>query len=123
MPPRPKTAFDRYYDEQMKDPAFAAEYRAARAEIDAIDKLIRALDAARLINGVSKAELARKIGAQPEMVRRLLTAPKGNPTMDTVLKVATALGYHLELVPNRGRGSGRRSAARRHAARLVRGHD
>jgi DNA-binding phage protein len=120
MPPRPKTAFDRYFDEQMKDPAFAAEYRAGRAEIDAIDKLIRALDAARLISGLSKAELARKIGAQPEMVRRLLTAPRGNPTMDTVLKVATALGFHLELVPNRGGAGGRRAAPRRHAARHVR---
>jgi DNA-binding phage protein len=120
MPPRPKTAFDRYFDEQMKDPAFAVEYRAARAEIDAIDKLIRALDAARLIEGLSKAELARKIGAQPEMVRRLLTTPKGNPTMDTVLKVASALGYHLELVPNRRTAGARRSAQRRHAARQVR---
>lgn len=45
---------------------------------------------------VSKGELVREIGAQPEMVRRLLTAPKGNPTMATVLKVATALGYHLD---------------------------
>jgi DNA-binding phage protein len=118
--PRPRTAFDRYFDEQAKDPALAAEYRATRAEIDAIDKLIRALDAARLINGLSKAELARKIGARPEMVRRLLTATKGNPTMDTVLKVASALGYHLELVPNRGGGGVRRAAPRRHAARQVR---
>jgi DNA-binding phage protein len=121
--PRPRTAFDRHFDEQMKDPAFAAEYRAVRAEIDAIDKLIRALDAARLINGLSKAELARKIGAQPEIVRRLLTAAKGNPTMDTVLKVASALGYHLELVPNRGGGGARRAAPRRHAARRVRARD
>jgi DNA-binding phage protein len=120
MPSRPKTAFDRYFDEQTKDPAFAAEYRAARAEIDAIDKLIRALDAARLISGLSKAELARKIGAQPEMVRRLLTATTGNPTMVTVLKVASALGYHLELVPNRGGGGARRTAPRQHAARQVR---
>jgi DNA-binding phage protein len=117
---RPKTAFERYLDEQMRDPAFAAEYRAARAEIDAIDKLIRALDAARVIRGLSKADLARKIGSQPEMVRRLLTAARGNPTMDTVLKVASALGYHLELVPNRGGGGTSRPAPRRHAARRVR---
>lgn len=120
MAPRPKTAFDRYFDEQMKDRAFAAEYRTARAEIDAIDKLIRALDAARLIGGLSKADLARKIGAQPEMIRRLLTAPKGNPTMETVLKVASALGFHLELVPNRRSAGARRAAPRRRAARQVR---
>lgn len=120
MPPRPKTAFDSYFNEQMQDPAFAGEYRAARAEIDAIDKLVRALDAARVIGGLSKAELARKTGDQPEMVRRLLTSTKGNPTMSTVLKVAAALGYHLELVPNQGSGSSRRVAPRRHAARVVR---
>lgn len=120
MARRPKTFFDRYLAEHMKDPAFAAEYRAARAKIDAIDKLIRALDAARLIEGLSKAELARRIGAQPEMMRRLLTAPKGNPTMQTVLKVVAALGYHLELVPDGGRRGHRRPVARRHAAREVR---
>jgi DNA-binding phage protein len=116
---RPKTAFDRFFDEQIETPAFAAEYRAARAEIDAIDKLLRALDAARLIGGLSKADLARKIGSQPEMMRRLLTDPRGNPTMDTVLKVASALGYHLELVPNGGRSGAKRAAPRRHAARTV----
>ncbi|MBI5068718.1 MAG: helix-turn-helix domain-containing protein [Deltaproteobacteria bacterium] len=120
MPPRPKTAFDRYFDAQMKDPAFAREYRAARAEIDAIDKLVRALDAARVIAGLSKADLARKVGSQPEMVRRLLTATRGNPTMGTVLKVASALGYHLELVPNRAARAARRSAPGRHAARVAR---
>lgn len=116
---RPKTAFDRLFDEQMKSPAFAAEYRAARAEIDAIDKLVRALDAARVIGRLSKADLARKIGSKPEMMRRLLTDSKGNPTMGTILKVATALGYHLELVPNRdGRGA-KRAAPGRHAASMV----
>ncbi len=123
MPPRPKTGFDRYFEQRLDDPTFAAEYRAARAEIDAIDKLIRALDAARLIGGLSKAELARKIGAQPEMVRRLLTAAKGNPTMETVLKVASALGCHLELVPNGSKGGARRIAPRRHAAHQVLLHD
>jgi DNA-binding phage protein len=104
----------------MKDPTFAAEYRAARAEIDAVDKLVRALDAARALDGLSKADLARKIGSQPEMVRRLLTARKANPTMDTVLKVTKALGYHLELVRDRAVGGARRSVKRRHAARQVR---
>src|SRR5512133_3345882 len=109
MPPRPKTAFDRYIASRMKDPRFAADYRAERAEIDATDKLLRALDGARESGRVTKAELARRIDVKPEMIRRLFTAPKGNPTMETVLKIASALGYHLELAPN----SGRRRAAPR----------
>ena len=120
MPTRPRTTFDRYFDERMQDPKFAAQYRAARAEIDAVDGLIRALDAARLLRGLSKADLARRIGARPEMIRRLLTATRGNPTMETVLKVASAVGYHVELVPNRGGGGDRRAVQRRHAARQVR---
>jgi DNA-binding phage protein len=116
MARRPKTAFDRYFERRMRDPAFAAEYRQARAEIDATDTLIRALEQARERTGMTKAGLARRINSKPEIVRRLLTMADGNPTMGTVLKVATALGYHLELVPN-PRTTGRRTVARTEAAR------
>jgi len=94
-----KTAFDRYFAERMGARAFASEYRDARAEIGATDTLIRALDAARKNAGLSKAELARRMDAKPEILRRLFTA-KGNPTMSTVLKVVAALDCHLELAPN-----------------------
>jgi DNA-binding phage protein len=109
MARRDKTGFDRYVDERMKDPAFAAAYAEARAEIDAVDSLIRALDRARERSGLTKAELARRIRAKPEIVRRLLTNSRGNPTMSTVLTLASALGFHLELVPN--------TSARRHVSR------
>ncbi len=98
---RKKTAFDRYLDSRMKDPSFAAAYADARAVIDSTDALIRALDRARLLVGVSKADLARRVAARPEIVRRLFTASGSNPTLATVLKLAEALGFHLELVPNR----------------------
>ena len=45
---RRQTAFERRLAEQRKDPAFDKLYRKARAEIDATDKIIRALDAANL---------------------------------------------------------------------------
>ena len=99
----PKTGFDKFLDEKLRDSAFRNEYEVARAEIAATDALIRALDGARAGRGLSKAELARRISVKPEIVRRLLTDAGGNPTVSTVLKVATALDYHLELVPNRGR--------------------
>lgn len=99
--PRKKTAFDKYFDRRMKDPAFASAYREARAVVDSTDALLRALDKARLLVGVSKADLARQIEARPEIVRRLFTADGVNPTLATVLKLADALGFHLELVPNR----------------------
>jgi DNA-binding phage protein len=98
--PRKKTAFDKYFDHRMKDRAFASGYGEARAIIDSTDTLIRALDKARLLVGVSKADLARQIEARPEIVRRLFTADNANPTLATVLKLADALGFHLEFVPN-----------------------
>ena len=100
-----KTAFDRYVDQELKKPGTRAAYDRARAEIDAVDRLVRALDAARIEAGVSKAELARSISAKPEIVRRLFTSPGSNPTLTTVAKLAAALGCRLELVPARPKSS------------------
>jgi DNA-binding phage protein len=104
-----KTGFDRHFESRMKDAEFASEYATARADIDATDKLVRALDDVRIAKGLSKAELARRISAKPEIVRRLFTAHSANPTITTVITVANALGLHLALLPNR------RAAARRRA--------
>ena len=100
MTRRNRTAFDKYVDKRMKDGAFADEYEAARAEIDQIDKLVHFLDDARVAADLNTAELARRIGAKPEIVRRLFTAESPNPTMRTMLKVAAALGFRLQLVPD-----------------------
>ena len=62
-------------------------------------------DQARERSGLTKADVARRIDAKPEIVRRLLTEAGSNPTMTTVLKVAAAVGCHLELVPNSSRNS------------------
>lgn len=100
---RRKTGFDQYFDKRMAEAEFAAGYKTARAEIDTLDSLIRTLDEVRVTENVSKAELARRIGSKPEIIRRLFTADKANPTVETVLKIATALGYELQLVPTTSR--------------------
>jgi DNA-binding phage protein len=94
-----KTTFDRYREQKMASPEFAQAYQQARAEIDLIDQLIRELDSVRTDISLSKAELARKIGATPEIIRRLFTASSPNPTISTVVKIALALGMKLALVP------------------------
>jgi DNA-binding phage protein len=101
MAGRRKTAFDRYLDERLKDKEFAREYAEARAEITTIDQIIRLLDTARKELNLSKAELARRIGAKPEIVRRLLTAEDPTPTIATVVKIAAALNLRLDLVPKK----------------------
>jgi len=94
-----KTAFDRYVDKELKKPGTRAAYDEARAEIDAVDRLVRALDAMRIAAGVSKADLARSISAKPEIVRRLFTSRGSNPTLTTFAKLAAALGRRIALVP------------------------
>lgn len=100
MAKKRKTAFDRYVAKRRKDAEFESAYQDARDEIEAIDQFIRALDEARVDAGVSKAELARRIGAKPEAVRRLLTAERANPTLRTVVGLAKALGLRVELLPD-----------------------
>jgi DNA-binding phage protein len=102
---RKRTGFDRYFDEQMADPVFREGYEHARREIDTVDRLVRALDAARIGAGMTKAELARKISAKPEVLRRLFTVHSPNPTFSTVVKLADALGYALQLVPKKNKAA------------------
>ena len=116
MPTGRETAFDRYFEARMKDPVFAEEYRRARREIDSIDALIRALDDARERVGFSKADLARQIGARPEFVRRIFTSKSRNPTLKSVVRLASALGLSVRVV----RSADKRQAPRAGAARLAR---
>jgi DNA-binding phage protein len=99
MPRRTKTGFDKFFDEQMTSPSFAKSYADSRAQVDAVDDLVRRLDETRLDLGMTKAELARAIAARPEIVRRLFTTKNPNPTLETVIRLAHALGYSLQLVP------------------------
>lgn len=82
----------------MKESAFATAYAEARAIIDSTDALFAALDKARMVQGMSKADLAREIESRPEIVRRLFSVERSNPTLATVLGLVRALGFRLELV-------------------------
>jgi len=85
----------------MRDPTFAALSRDIAVKIRTTDRLVQALDSVRVANGMSKAELARRINAKPEIVRRLFTTRSANPTMATIIAITKALGFHLVLVRNR----------------------
>jgi DNA-binding XRE family transcriptional regulator len=106
-----KTGFDRYFESRMADPAFASSYAEARARIDAIDEVVRNLDSAREELGMTKAELARRIGVRPESIRRLFSRPSPNPTLDTVVALAQALDLNVTVQPDRTRIRGRRPRA------------
>lgn len=112
---KPRTAFERDLQGNLRDPAFRAEYQRARARIDAIDRVLSQLDARRRELGLSKAELARRAHANEVVIRRLFSAPDPNPTFGTLVDVARALG--LELRPARVRGARRSPRNRSVAAR------
>jgi hypothetical protein len=100
MTRRAKTGFEKFFDGQIKSPSLAKKYAEARSEVDAIDTMVRALDAAREASGLTKADLAVALETRPEVVRRLFTTKHPNPTVSTLIRLAAALGYRVELVRN-----------------------
>jgi ribosome-binding protein aMBF1 (putative translation factor) len=112
MPRLRKTGFNKFFDDQMKSSSFAKSYTEARAEVGAIDRMVRALDAARERSGLTKADLAAAIEARPEVVRRLFTTKQPNPTLSTLIRLAAALGYRVELVRDQSIATSRRRRAR-----------
>lgn len=86
-------------EEDLGDPEFLRAYIVESVRIATIDRLVNELDDLRQAAGMSKAALARAIGAQPSVVRRLLSSPDASPTVGTLAEVAAALGMRVALVP------------------------
>jgi transcriptional regulator with XRE-family HTH domain len=83
----------------LEDAEFLREYVAESVRIATIDRIVNDLDMAREAAGLSKAELARAIGAEPATVRRLFSSGHVNPTLGTLAEVAAALGMRIALEP------------------------
>jgi len=93
-----KSQFWTDLDLDLEDPEFRAEFVLQSVRIQTVDQVINALDDARMSKDLSKAELARAIGADPAAVRRLFTA-HGNPTLNTLSDLAAALGLRITIEP------------------------
>jgi transcriptional regulator with XRE-family HTH domain len=83
----------------LEDPEFLREYVVESVRIDTVDRIVNALDQAREAAGLTKADLARSISAEPASIRRLFTGVHGNPTLSTLSEVAAALGLRITLEP------------------------
>lgn len=81
----------------LEDPKFLREYITESVRIATIDAIINTLDDARISAGLSKAKLARAIGAEPATIRRLFSAGTANPTLGTLAEVAAALGLRISV--------------------------
>jgi len=87
------------HNQRMQDPESARRFAAELARIRAIDEAVNSLAEQIEALGLTKAEVARAIGAEPSTVRRLLSASTRNPTVGTVGEMAAALGMKMVFVP------------------------
>lgn len=92
-----KTGFDFEFERLMQDPDWAAGYRRSRARLDQIEGLLRSIDEERTRQRMSKAELARRIQAEPSVIRRLFSNDTVNPTLGRIAEIAHELGMELKL--------------------------
>lgn len=87
-----KTNFDKYLEEQLKDPKFTRGFEAAGRELD----LAKQLFDRRMKLGLSQAELAAKVGTTQQQISRLEQASYRG-SIRTLERVAEALGVVLEV--------------------------
>lgn len=83
----------------LEDPEFLREYVVEWMRIATIDSVLNAIDDAREVAGLSKADLARAIQKEPATIRRLLSSGNSNPTLGTLAEVAAALGLRITVEP------------------------
>jgi transcriptional regulator with XRE-family HTH domain len=85
--------------QRLRDPEYRAAYERARREIEQTDQVIRQLDTLRVELGISKAELARRIGRNASSIRRLFTTGTARPELPLVAAIADAVGAEVKVVP------------------------
>ena len=89
-----KTNFDRYLDQQLKDPAFAARFKRAG---EAWDVALQ-ISALREKAGLSQRELARQLGTSQQHVSRLESPGYEGHSLASLRRVAEALGASVRVV-------------------------
>lgn len=96
-----KTGAERYFETRGNNAEYRAAYARARSSIDEVDQIVGAIEEKRVALGISKAELARRVGVAPESVRRLLSTDHANPTLSTVVSLAKVLDMDIVAVTKR----------------------
>jgi ribosome-binding protein aMBF1 (putative translation factor) len=91
--PRSGQVFEQFLDEQLADSEFRAGFERELAKVKSVASIL----IARAEKGIPKAEVARRMDRQPSAVRRLLSGKGANPTLDTVVDLADAVGLELDL--------------------------
>ncbi|MBU4462533.1 MAG: helix-turn-helix domain-containing protein [Proteobacteria bacterium] len=88
-----KTNFDRYLEEQLKDPDFARRYQKAG---DAWDVALQ-LAALRKKAGLSQKELAQRVGTSQQQISRLESTSYEGHSLSMLRRVAEVLGAKVHI--------------------------
>ena len=72
-------------------PADRAQYEATYRSVLETRQVLQLIEQEREKSGMTKAELAHRMGMSPSAVRRLLTSKTSNPTLNTILGMFRAL--------------------------------
>lgn len=89
-----KTNFDRYLEDQLKDPAFAARFRHAG---DAWDVALQ-IAALREQAGLSQKELAKLLGTSQQQISRLESPGYEGHSLSMLRRVADALHTKVRVI-------------------------
>ena len=89
--------FRDYLNQQLKDPAFKAEWDALQPEL----AIMQAMIDARKQSGLTQKQLSERTGIAQSDISKLETG-SGNPSVRTLLRLADGRGMRLkiEFVPN-----------------------
>lgn len=104
---RKATNWDRYFQKQMDDPEMKAlveeELKALRVGVQ--------LAALRQRKGLSQTQLAAKVGMSAPNISRIEASPGHNLTLQTMVKLFSALDYEVSFTcrPRRAPGKSRRA--------------
>ena len=89
-----KTNFDRYLDEQMRDPAFAARFERAGEAWDVALQLAALREQA----GLSQKDLARLLNTSQQQISRLESPGYEGHSLSTLRRIARALHARVRVV-------------------------
>lgn len=84
--------FRKYLDEQLKDPAFKAEWDALQPEF----AIMQAMIDARRQSGLTQKQLAEKTGIAQGDISKLENG-SANPSVRTLLRLADGMGMRLKI--------------------------
>ena len=95
-----RTNFDRYLEDQLKDPIFAARFKEAGEAWDVALQIA----ALRKEVGMSQKELAERVGTSQQQISRLESPGYEGHSMSMLRRVAHVMGASVRVQIRRERG-------------------